>query len=287
MYMSWTAIAHRTATVPSSTVDTHAHVFTAALKLASGRRYVPRGEAPVASFLALLDAHGVDAGVLVQPSFLGTDNGHLLEALATAPDRLRGIAVVAPEVTDATLDACSASGVVGVRFNLIGDDPGKLRGREWRALARRVAARGWQIEIQAEGGDLVAALDALASADAPLVVDHFGRPDPSLGIADPGFRRLLAQGAEGRVWVKLSGAYRCGGVDVRPYVDALLAELGPARLLWGSDWPWTQFESGRTYPGCLAELARWCDEPTRQRIVAGARSLFRLPPSQAPRSDPP
>ena len=44
----------------------------------------------------------------------------------------------------------------------------------------------------------------------PVVVDHFGRPDPRLGVDDPGFRYLIETGATGRVWVKLSGAYRNG-----------------------------------------------------------------------------
>lgn len=260
-----------------SAVDTHAHVFTRALPLAAERRYAPRGEAPVSGFLTQLDAHGIGAGVLVQPSFLGTDNSHLIASLAAAPDRLRGIAVVAPDVADATLDAYAAAGVVGVRFNLIGRDPDVLRRDDWQRLAGRVAARGWQIEIQAEGRDLPGALDALDGIAAPVVIDHFGRPDPASGLGDPGFRRLLAQGAERRLWVKLSGAYRCGGVDVRPYVDALLAGLGPDRLLWGSDWPWTQFEDARTYAGCVAEFTTWCDAASRDRVAASSRELFRLP----------
>ncbi len=262
-----------------SAVDTHAHVFQSGLSLAPGRRYAPRGEAPVEKFLSLLDEHGIGAGVLVQPSFLGTDNTHLLACLAVAPARLRGIAVVEPGVDEATLDGYAAAGVVGIRLNLIGLDVGQLRAPAWQRMMRRAASRGWQIEIQVEGRDLPEALHALASVDAPLVVDHFGRPDPNLGVRDPGFRRLLEHGRDGPLWVKLSGSYRWGGADVRPYAEALLAALGPARLLWGSDWPWTQFEGTRTYADGVAELQSWCTEAERKAIAEGARRLFKLPPS--------
>ena len=43
-----------------------------------------------------LDANAVDCGVLVQPSFLGTDNSYLIEGIAAAGGRLRGIAVIDP-----------------------------------------------------------------------------------------------------------------------------------------------------------------------------------------------
>src|SRR4051794_28182411 len=76
-------------------IDTHAHVFTRDLMLASDRRYAPGYDAPFADYLAMLDRNGVSHGVLVQPSFLGTDNTFLAKALLQAPDRLRGIAVVA------------------------------------------------------------------------------------------------------------------------------------------------------------------------------------------------
>ncbi len=65
-------------------VDTHAHVFARSLPVLPDARYVPGYDATIAQHLDLLDAHGVDCGVLVQPSFLGTDNRHLLTALAAA-----------------------------------------------------------------------------------------------------------------------------------------------------------------------------------------------------------
>jgi predicted TIM-barrel fold metal-dependent hydrolase len=91
-----------------------------------------------------------------------------------------------------------------------------------------------------------------------VVVDHFGKPDPARGLADPGFQTLLAAGREGApLLVKLSAPYRCHGAEVGPYAEALLDALGPERLLWGSDWPWTQHEAGMTYDRAFDWLVDW------------------------------
>ena len=228
-------------------VDAHAHVFTRQLPMVAGRRYTPVKDADAQQYLDLLDAQGVGFGVLVQPSFLGTDNSYMLSALDQAPSRLCGIAVVDPQIKDAELELLSLQGVAGIRFNLVGDDPGKLRSSEIRGLVRRVAELGWQVEVQAEGRDIPGVLRNLAFSGVPIVIDHFGKPDPRHGTGCAGFQALLDQGPGGNVYVKVSAGYRCGGVDTAPYFDALMEYLGPDRLLWGSDWPWTQFEEGRAY----------------------------------------
>ena len=112
-----------------------------------------------------------------------------------------------------------------------------------------------------------------------VVVDHFGLPSPDLGTRDPGFQHLLQRGREGRVYCKLSAPYRQHGVDTRPYAHALLDALGPDRLLWGSDWPWTQHEHAHTYADCVGWLDTWTDgdAATVERINAASRGLFRFP----------
>ncbi|VCY86523.1 hypothetical protein BANRA_05262 [Escherichia coli] len=57
--------------------DTHAHVFVRGLPLAEHCRYVPDYDATPESYLTHLDRFGIDVGILVQPSFLGTDNHYM------------------------------------------------------------------------------------------------------------------------------------------------------------------------------------------------------------------
>lgn len=264
-------------------VDTHAHVFKRGLKLADNRRYAPDHDATIPDYLAMLDRNGMTHGVLIQPSFLGTDNAYLCEALRAAPERLRGIAVVRPETGRDALAELARDGVVGIRLNLIGQPDPAFGTDLWRRHLADVAALGWQVEVHAEARRLPDLLPPLIEAGLPVVVDHFGRPDPRLGVEDPGFRSLLGYGAGGRVFVKLSAAYRNGaGEAAARTADRAAEQLRGAfdahRLLWGSDWPHTQFEGAVNPADTLRALAAWVPDPAARRIVLGesAARLFKF-----------
>lgn len=263
-------------------VDGHAHCFVRGLKLAEGRRYAPDYDAPVAAYLAMLDAHGLTHGVLVQPSFLGTDNSYLLAALRTAPQRLRGIAMLEPDASADAMAELAAAGVVGVRLNLLGKDDPDLMAEPWRTHLKRIADAGWQVELQCEAGRLPGLLPPLLACGATIVVDHFGRPDPWLGGDDPGFHSLLGAAVFPQVWVKLSGAYRLGANGerlARRAASELGEAFGPGRLVWGSDWPHTQFERSARTGAALAALETWLPNATLRTRVLGANAarLFGFP----------
>src|ERR1700739_4900550 len=97
---------------PMTGIDSHAHVFVRGLSLASGRRYAPTYEATLDDYRAMLASIGLSHGVLVQPSFLGTDNGFLLSCLDAHPEQLRGVVVVDPARDIGQIDAWHARGVV-------------------------------------------------------------------------------------------------------------------------------------------------------------------------------
>ncbi len=261
-------------------IDSHAHAWPAAAPLVADRRYTPPRAVPAEAYVALLDDHGVDGGVLVQPSFLGTDNSSLLDALRRYPDRLRGVAVVEPTITEAELARMDAAGVVGIRFNLIGSTPiPDFEDAEHQKLLGRVRELGWHVEVHAEGERWAWFVQTLWAARVKLVADHFGRPTPGLGLRCPGFQALLAVAEGERVWFKLSAPYRCDGGNVAPLIDVLLDRLGPGRLVWGSDFPWTQHEAGQSYAACLEDLERWVPDPLVRETIAGttAMRLFRFP----------
>jgi predicted TIM-barrel fold metal-dependent hydrolase len=272
-------------------IDTHAHVFKQDLALAGDRRYAPAYDATIADYLAMLDRNGVSHGVLIQPSFLGTDNTYLLEALRTAPARLRGIVVVAPEIGSRELAALAAGGCAGIRLNLIGRPDPAFETATWRGHLAHLAALGWQVEVQAEARRLPTLLPPLVAAGLAVVVDHFGRPDPRLGIDDPGFRYLLGSGPSGWIWVKLSGAYRNGGNGIGEHTAAaaaalLRAALGPDRLIWGSDWPHTRFEAVASPTAARQCLDLWLPDPgDRQTVLVETPARlfgFRAGPNATP-----
>jgi predicted TIM-barrel fold metal-dependent hydrolase len=281
--MLW-ATDRKSPSSPITAVDTHAHIFRRDLKMVEGRRYTPDYDAPLAGYLRLLDTHGVSHGVLVQPSFLGTDNSFMVDALRQYPERLRGIAVVAPEMPVAALEELAAAGVAGIRLNLFGAAAlPDFNKSPWPAFLGHVARLGWQVEVHKEARDLPALIGPLLAAGVNVVVDHFGRPEPTLGIEDPGFRYLLTTAGTRRVWVKVSGAYRNGtsgrGDAVAHAAIPLLREaFGLERLLWGSDWPHTQFERQVDYSAARNQFDTWFTDPAERKVILSETpaQLFRF-----------
>jgi predicted TIM-barrel fold metal-dependent hydrolase len=268
------------AEVPKLAIDTHAHVFHRGLKLAPGRRYAPDYDAPLALYLQQLDQNGITNGVLVQPSFLGTDNSYLVECLKATGGRLRGIAVVDPTVAADELHALDRAGVAGIRLNLVGQKLPDLTSDEWSALLGEIRTLDWQVEIQRSAGDLAALAPVLLDQGVKVVFDHFALPDPKLGVDDPGFRSVLKLGATRNVWVKISAPYRNGeaGEQFAKQAYPLLRNAyGVDRLLWGSDWPHTQFEETQNYSKTRRFLDELVTDPDeRARVLASPRELFRF-----------
>lgn len=268
------------AEVPKLSIDTHSHVFHRGLKLAPGRRYAPDYDAPLALYLQQLDQNGMTNGVLVQPSFLGTDNSYLVECLKATNGRLRGIAVVDPAVAADELRALDRAGVVGIRLNLVGQTLPDLALPAWKALLAEVKAMGWQVEIQRKAADLAVLAPKLLDLGVNVVLDHYALPDPKLGIDDPGFQSVLKLGVSRKVWVKISAPYRNGPngeAFAKQAYPLLRTAFGVDHLLWGSDWPHTQFEATQNYAKnrkFLDELVPDVDE--RARVLASPRELFRF-----------
>ena len=263
---AWTHVARAEETAVTA-VDAHAHVFRRGLPLAASIRYAPDYDATPEDYLKTLEANGISNAVLVQPSFLGTDNSYMLEALKRYPDRFRGIAVVQPDISPDTLRELASVGVVGVRLNLIGAPNPQFDTEPWPMFLKRLADLGWQVEIQAEARRWPEWLPLLLESGVTIVADHFGKPDPKLGVDDPGFRELLKAGASGRVWVKISGSYRNGAGLPEAAMPLLRDSFDLDHLVWGSDWPHTQFEKATNYTTVRRELDVWLPDANNRRTV--------------------
>lgn len=268
---------------PPGACDSHAHVFGPfdRFPLADDRSYTPAAY-PAEAFIAHLDALGLTRGVLVTASASGTGAGNavVVDALRRYPTRLRGIAVPAPDTTDAELDAWHEAGVRGVRINLYQVD-GHAVYRNGvgidvlEAIAPRLRERGWHAQIWIHAPDLVELGPRLTALRLPLVVDHMGRMSTARGVGDPGFQTLCAMLAEGVAWTKVSGADRINPgcapyYEVDPFAAALL-KANPDQVVWGSDWPHINYFEPHWMPddGVLLNLlARWLpDEAARERVL--------------------
>lgn len=257
--------------VPFGAVDTHAHVVAAsdAYPMVPERSYTPP-PAPEDKYLAMLDATGMTYGVLVQISVYGTDNRYLLETLRRHPDRLRGIAVVSPEVTDAELEAMHAAGVRGLRINVLFG--GGIGFKAMETLAHRIKDLGWHMQFLMDVNALPELMPRMTKLPVPGIVDHMGHTPVAQGLDAPGFSALRSLVRDHGYWVKLSGAYRISERfptfdDVTPFAQALI-EDAPDRMVWGSDWPHVSLTRMPNTGALRNLLPLWApDADTRRRIL--------------------
>jgi len=241
--------------IPTRAVDCHAHVFSADAPAIAGARYRPGYAATLEAWRTQWRRAGVTHGVIVQPSFFGTNNAEMLAALARDREHLRGVAVVAPEIPDEELEAMHANGVRAIRLNLRGvRDYSAFAAPSWSALFERVAKLHWHLETFVEEGRAPELAKVLAPAPADVAFDHFANPGSDARATLDALRTLAR---DRNVYVKLSGAYRIGDASPRELARRWVDALGPDRIVWGSDWPWTLHESGRDYVRLRRDLDDW------------------------------
>jgi predicted TIM-barrel fold metal-dependent hydrolase len=252
--------------VSKTFVDSHFHVFKAAVAQ-PGARYVPHYDAPMQAWQAQAQTLGVQRGVLVQPSFLGTDNSHLLRELIQNPQTLRGVVVLRPDTPIVELERLNALGVRGIRLNLAGVSHQMESWQQASTFWDALLALGWHLELHTDIGALPGVLAQLPSM-LPLVLDHMGKPD-ALCLSDPSIKAVLERAAHCTVYIKLSGPYRLGGRDACALARLWQSELGDHRLLWGSDWPFTNHEHEAHYPTLFPALRAWVGEEALQAVLVG------------------
>lgn len=274
--------AERPDWLPEGAIDCHLHVVDPdRFPYDDGPGYKPPPhETGTADMLAAtLSAHGIARALLVQPSCYGADNSAMLAAMREQPGRYKAIAVVDPSIGPNELDDLAQAGIVGIRLNVV--NMGAEAVRAATPLLQDLAERGWFVELQCRASQLSKLSGPILAAGPRLILDHLAYPDTGNSPAQPGFRHALKLAQTGRVFVKLSGAFRLSRQsyphpDLDPFARAVLESYGPERCIWGSDWPFVSANVRPSYRSTLDILARWIpDEAARRIILADApRALF-------------
>lgn len=248
-------------------IDCHAHIMALDFPLASDIHSRPARDVSAKEYLEVLHSHGISHGVLTAPSFYGANNALLFDALRSFPDQLRGTAIIDPATEiialERQLQLMQEIGIVGIRLNWnkkkVLPDINSAQYKRLLALARDLDLH---IELFIEDHLQEQVVPQILASGATLVLDHFGNPDPKLGVNSPSFQNTLRALEAGQVWVKLSAPYRVGslnGVSIKPYVDALVT-ANPKQLVWASDWPWLSYENQFTYADCLTWIQSAIDD---------------------------
>lgn len=252
--------------------DCHAHVYETVDAIPNAR-YVPKTPAPLAEWQQKLDANWLKGGVIVQVSFLGTDNSQLCAALARLdPTQFAGVAVVPLDVSDVELVRLKRAGVRGVRWNLVrGAHIPDLKSVATQDFFEKLRENGLHLEIQLEGPRLAPVLPVLADQGVNVVIDHFGLPSEPEPKNDPLLKSLSKLSDRKSTFFKFSAHYRTP-FDVRPHAQDVLEVLTEGQIIWGSDWPHTQHESPTVNDQVHEMSAMWgC---TTEQVAV--RTLFDL-----------
>ncbi|MFI1506092.1 amidohydrolase family protein [Streptomyces sp. NPDC020597] len=120
----------------------------------------------------------------------------------------------------------------------------------------------------------------------PLVLDHAGKPPIADGDLGDWERRIRLLARHPQVRCKVSGLVteadpeKWDITDIRPVWDVLLSAFGPARLMFGSDWPVCDLAGGwNVWAATVEELLQDCSGAETRAILAGtATEFYRLRP---------
>ncbi|RVT81894.1 amidohydrolase [Rhodobacteraceae bacterium CCMM004] len=142
------------------------------------------------------------------------------------------------------LDECADLGVVGYRRILHVMPDARSASDTFRRNVAAIGARGLPFDLCVLARQLPIGADLVrACPETAFVLNHCGVPDIAGDGLDPWRADISALAALPNVVCKLSGllAYCPPGAasadTIRPYVDHVLEVFGPARMVWGSDWP--------------------------------------------------
>ena len=259
---------------PAGACDSHCHVFGPGdvFPYHPERSYTP----PDAPYEALTKLHatlGLDRAVIVQATCHGDDNRAMLDAIARAGGRYRGVAMIDGSIADAELEALHEGGVRGVRMSFARHLSGPPDFSKVAHVAGRIAPLGWHLVLYLEAEDVVENADALGRLGVPVVIDHMARVRVADGLDQTPFRLLLDFLRDADFWVKISCAERLSAAgapfaDVVPFAAALI-EAAPDRVLWGTDWPHPNIDGRMPDDGDLTDmlLSYAPDEELRRKIL--------------------
>jgi 2-pyrone-4,6-dicarboxylate lactonase len=229
--------------LPPGACDAHFHIFGPAQRFpfAPERSYTPTCDAPKEALFKLHSHLGIERGIVVQSAAHGFDTKAAADLMSARPSSYRGIALVRTSISLQELERLDAQGFLGARFHYMKHLGASAPVEEVLALAKLLADLGWHLQIHLDSTLIDQLGPALKRSPVPVVIDHMGRIDASLGIDQKPFQNLLKLMKDEKFLVKVSCLERASRQaapwkDAIPFARKLVAEFGD-RTLWGTDWP--------------------------------------------------
>lgn len=274
-------------------IDAHHHIWDLSVRSQdwmTGAEMEPvRRDFGLDDLAPLAGAAGIGRTILVQTVAVPDETGEFL-TLAGMTDLVAGVVgwvdVAAPDAADAlarNLDHPDAAKLVGIRdLAQYQDDPGWLASDQVIAGIRAVGSRGLTFDLLVLPHQLPAAVVAARTChDQLFVLDHCAKPRIPTADIEPWATSIRELAQLPNVACKVSGLvteavwHGWTADDFRPFIDVLLTAFGPARLMFGSDWPVCLLSA--SYPevvGLAAELMSQLSPAEAQDFWAGTAERF-------------
>jgi L-fuconolactonase len=241
----------------------------------------------------LAAAAGIDHTVLVQV-LTDVEETRQFLALAGESKLVAGVVGWADLIADDLADVLAGlragpggESLVSIRHLVQGEsDPRWLARPDVLRGLRTTAEAGLCYDLLTFPHQLPAAIEAArAVPELTFVLDHLSKPPIAGGQLEPWASLIRELAAEPNVVCKLSGMvteaeHGAWTVDaLRPYAETALDAFGPARLMFGSDWPVCLLAA--PYADVADAAAQLTDQlsPDEQAEVFGGSALraYRLP----------
>ncbi|WP_299941678.1 amidohydrolase [uncultured Nitratireductor sp.] len=243
-------------------IDTHQHLIypeAAGYGWTDGIETLAHKPFPLERY-AELSAGGEIAGTLFMET--GVDDADYQAEARFVSDLAKGagsgilglIASCRPETDDgfdAWLEECEGLGVVGFR-RILHVMPDELSTTDtFRRNLRKLGRRGKPFDLCMLPKQLPLGLELAQHCDnTTIILNHCGVPDIAGGEPEEWRKAIAALAALPNTYCKLSGllAYcapeQANQQAIQPYVDHVLENFGPSRMVWGSDWPVVELANG-------------------------------------------
>lgn len=246
------------------------------------RDFLPDDAAP------LLAAARIDAVVAVQADQSYAETAFLL-SLAARHDFIRGVVgwvdLRATDLAERLASYRHAPQLKGFRHIAQGEPDDFLSRREIIAAITLLGTLGYSYDILIYPRQLAAAEQLVASCPGVrFVLDHCAKPDIVGGDLKKWRAELTRLARHAHVTCKLSGLVtealwqEWTDADLVPYLEVAAEAFGPARLMFGSDWPVCLLAAG--YERVIDVVERWAERLTaaeRERVFGEtAREVYRL-----------
>ncbi len=226
---------------PANSCDAHCHIFgpSSQFPYIEDRSFTPV-DAGKEKLFALHDFLGIQRCVIVQTALHGFDNAVVVDAMQARKGGYLGVALAPASTTSQKIAEMDQQGFRAIRFNFMAHLKNSDSMEDILDLSKRLKPLGMHLQVHFSS-DLIHDLGPqLMQSVAPVMIDHMGRVDASLGVNNPDFQGLMQLLKDPKFHVKVSGLDRISKIppyeDGIPFAKTLVDEF-TERCVWGTDWP--------------------------------------------------